>query len=348
MQMKILKGKIKQRGIFGKMVQILKIKEQIFQFVGRFEIYVLAVIRFILAFTAFTIINANVGFMEQLTQYPVALLFAIVCAFVPSGVMLFLGAVLILLNFYALSSELCVLTLLLFIVLFCLYFRFCSRKGMYTMFTGVLSFFKIPYIMPVSVGLLEQPYSSVSVICGSVVYFLLKQVKENAALFSPLQGSSDRMAILSLAAAQIFENKEMYLYLAAFASAAITVYCVRRSAIDHAREIAVLTGIVIQFAIVCGGQIYFGNFSEIIFCIIGCVVSLLISLGVGFMTLSLDYSRVEYAQFEDDEYYYYVKAVPKASVPITDKQVKKIHSKRVRTYRGAKLKKEKDADNTYF
>ena len=49
------------------------------------------------------------------------------------------------------------------------------------------------------------------------------------------------------------------------------------------------------------------------------------------MTHSLDYSRVEHVQFEDDEYYYYVKAVPKASVPVEDKQVKQINAKRTRT-----------------
>ena len=38
----------------------------------------------------------------------------------------------------------------------------------------------------------------------------------------------------------------------------------------------------------------------------------------------MDYSRTETLQFEDDEYYYYVKAVPKVGVTLPEKQVKHI------------------------
>ena len=38
----------------------------------------------------------------------------------------------------------------------------------------------------------------------------------------------------------------------------------------------------------------------------------------------MDYSRTEYVQFEDDEYYYYVKAVPKNTVAVPQKRVKTI------------------------
>ena len=45
--------------------------------------------------------------------------------------------------------------------------------------------------------------------------------------------------------------------------------------------------------------------------ILGTLVSIVIAMAVEFFVFSVDYSRTEYAQFEDDEYYYYVKAVPK-------------------------------------
>ena len=38
-------------------------------------------------------------------------------------------------------------------------------------------------------------------------------------------------------------------------------------------------------------------------------------------------SRTERVQFEDDEYYYYVKAVPKMYVAVKEKQVKTINAK---------------------
>lgn len=254
--------------------------------------------------------------------------------------MLFLGAAMILAHFYALSLELCALTCLLFVILFFLYFRFSSGKGLYTVLTPVLGTFGVPYVMPVSAGLLSQPYTGISVVCGTVIFFLLRNVEKNAALFTADEGTT-RRSIVTLAVAQIFGDKEMYLYLIAFAAATIAVYCIRRLSMDHSRTIALLLGVVVQLGFICAGEIYFKNTKAIVTVIIGCVISALILMVVDFMTMSLDYSRVEHVQFEDDEYYYYVKAVPKAFVSAEDKQVKKINAKKTKKRKPTKEKKIK-------
>ena len=69
------------------------------------------------------------------------------------------------------------------------------------------------------------------------------------------------------------------------------------------------------------------------------MVSLVIALVLDFMILSVDYSRVEHTQFEDDEYYYYVRAVPKAFVSVEDKQVKHINAKRTKKRKSTRGKK---------
>jgi hypothetical protein len=61
--------------------------------------------------------------------------------------------------------------------------------------------------------------------------------------------------------------------------------------------------------------------------IVGSVVSVLVALVVKFFVFSVDYTRTERLQFEDDEYYYYVKAVPKASIAIPEKTVKRINER---------------------
>ena len=47
---------------------------------------------------------------------------------------------------------------------------------------------------------------------------------------------------------------------------------------------------------------------------------------IEFFRFCVDYSRTEKVQFEDDEYYYYVKAVPKMTVSMSTKTVKRINS----------------------
>ena len=57
----------------------------------------------------------------------------------------------------------------------------------------------------------------------------------------------------------------------------------------------------------------------------------ILSTGIGFLIeflcFNLDYSRTEKVQFEDDEYYYYVKAIPKVAVTTPEKTVKKINER---------------------
>ena len=57
-------------------------------------------------------------------------------------------------------------------------------------------------------------------------------------------------------------------------------------------------------------------------------VSALLMLVIKFFAFNLDYSRIEKVQFEDDEYYYYVKAVPKVTVSTPERRVKKINRAR--------------------
>ena len=326
------------------MVQLLKMKERIYRFVGHYEIYVMSGIRFLIAFTAFKMINTYMSYMSVIEDLPVALVLALLCSFLPSGMMVFFGALLLLAQFYALSVELFGITAVVFLLLFCLYIRFSSRKGLYIVLTPLLGAAGIPYVMPVAAGLLGQVYSVVAVICGEVVYFLIRDVRENAALFTAEDASTE--SILTQAATQIFLNKEMYLYLSAFAAAAIAVYCVRRMKADHSRTIALVFGIVIQMGVICGGEIYLGNTGNIARVIIGCLISLAVCFAVDFMSLSLDYKRVENVQFEDDEYYYYVKAVPKAYVEAEDKKVKKISSRKSsqKSHKSKKTNGGEDAD----
>ena len=101
-----------------------------------------------------------------------------------------------------------------------------------------------------SAGILDRIYTVVAVVCGEFVYFLLKSVNQNAALFSAKE-TITKKSVVTLAVLQIFTDKEMYFYLAAFAAAAVIVSCVRRLSVDHARTIAIVLGIAVQLGVIC-------------------------------------------------------------------------------------------------
>jgi hypothetical protein len=62
--------------------------------------------------------------------------------------------------------------------------------------------------------------------------------------------------------------------------------------------------------------------------ILGSALGAGIAAVIHFFAFYVDYTRTENVQFEDDDYYYYVKAVPKVTLSAPEKKVKKINSQR--------------------
>jgi uncharacterized membrane protein len=117
----------------------------------------------------------------------------------------------------------------------------------------------------------------------------------------------------------------MYLVLAVMLLTLVIVYLIRRMSIAHAWFAAIVTGILFETVGLVAGYMMLGIHGKTLAVILGNIVSFLIALVLEFLFFNLDYSRIERLQFEDDEYYYYVKAVPKAVIASGQKKVKRFN-----------------------
>lgn len=97
---------------------------------------------------------------------------------------------------------------------------------------------------------------------------------------------------------------------------------------NHAWKIAIAVGAVIHVVLNAAGDIAFGIHTSYGTLIIGSVVAVAFGFVLELFFFSVDYARSENLQYEDDEYYYYVKAVPKLAVTKSEKTVKRINGHR--------------------
>ena len=257
----------------------------------------------------------------------IVLVAALLCSFLPLGVMVFLSAMFLLLHTYALSAECVVVLLLAYIIVLVIYLRFAPKAHLLLLLTPLLFVWKIPYAAPLAAGLFGTPGAAAAVAGGVVVYYVLAYITGNAQAFGG--GESDTMLQrFSDMGTGVIENKEMLIVVTAFAITAILVYAIRRMSINYSRAIAVLVGTLADIVILLIGDLmYDANFS-LAGVILGSIVCALIALVMQFFQFNLDYARTEKVQFEDDEYYYYVKAVPKMAVAVPEKRVKRITTQR--------------------
>lgn len=305
------------------MTTLLEFREKMKIFLGKYDIYIFSVLKFILALTAFLMINGNVGFMSRLKNPGIALILALLCSFLPVNLIAIFGSVLILAHAYALSMEVFAVSFVVIAVMFLLFFRTAPQYGYLLILTPIAFVCRVPYLVPLAMGLIGTPVTAVPVGCGTVVYYLLHYMKLNTALLGDTESQTMKQKLTYLVD-NVVKNKEMILMVVAFALTILVVYAVRRMSVDHSWSIAIGVGAVTDLIMILVGGMLLHVSVKLLPVLLGSVISAVIVLVLQMTLFNLDYSRTEYVQFEDDEYYYYVKAVPKVTIAVPEKKVKKI------------------------
>ena len=312
------------------MTNLLEMKENLKNFYGKYEVYITPVLKFILALITFITINTNIGFMLRLKNPAIVLITALMCSFLPLQVILLLGALFIVIHLYSLSLECAIVVAALFLLMFLLYFRFTPRDTMAVLATPICFALHIPYAVPITMGLVSSPLSAISVSCGVIIYYVLNYIKINSAALGNLEADS-AIQKFQYVVDNVTNNKIMLVMVMAFSITVILVYLIRRLSVNHSWRIAMICGGITNMLIVMFGDLFLDLNVSIMGVIVGTLISLVLTFALQFFIFSVDYTRTEYVQFEDDEYYYYVKAVPKMVVAAPEKKVKRINPQKKNT-----------------
>jgi len=308
------------------MTALLEIKQHLKIFYSRYDVYLISGLKFLLALFAFFMINGEIGFMEKVTSPAISILLSLLCSFLPVNMIAIFGAILVCLHAFALSLEVLIVAAGLLFVMYAIYFRISPEYGYVLVVTPIAFFFKIPYALPLVLGLVGSPVCAVPVAFGTIGYYLMHYMKTNEKMLS--SSEADTMVTrLTFLAENLINNKTVILTILVFAVTLVAVYVIHKMSIDYAWSIALGTGAVLNVVLFLIGALVMEVNISILSLVLGTIVALLIAIVVEFFVFSVDYSRVEYTQFEDDEYYYFVKAVPKMSIAVSEKRVKKINSR---------------------
>lgn len=309
------------------MTSLLEFREKLKLIYSKNEVFILPVVKFLLAFLALNLVNGQLGYMDRLDNIALVLIVSLLCSFLPNGCIILFAALFSLLHLYALSLEVAVVGFCLYLVMFLLFFRFGPKDSIVVLLTPVLFVWRIPYVIPIAMGLLGTPAAAVSVGCGVAVYYFL----DNVAAIAPIIGAMDAgeaSAKLRMVIDGLLVNKAMLVMIVAFAATVIVVYLIRRMSIDYSWTIAMIAGAIFNLVILLIGDLLYDTNISVGGAVLGSVLAILVAKVLEFFRFCVDYSRTEKVQFEDDEYYYYVKAVPKMTVTAQTKTVKRINTQR--------------------
>lgn len=306
------------------MTALLEFKQKIKGFYAKYEMYLQPLMKFVLALIYFIWINSNMGYMTALDNMFVVLILALICSILPSAMTIFAGFAMMVGHSYALGIDVAGFMLVLILFMMIVFLRFSTEQNIVVVLTPLACAFDLPVLLPVGCGLLSSALSALPAAGGVILYYFVRFLGSQSQILQNPEGEiMDRITLLSDG---LMKNGEMWLTLVAFVAVILVVNLIRTRMFDYAWRIAIVAGGVTYIVIMLIGSIFMGISISVVSMIIFSVVSVLIGLVLEFFVYGGDYTRTERLEYEDDEYYYYVKAVPKALVATSDRSIKKINA----------------------
>ncbi|MBR4795830.1 MAG: hypothetical protein IK050_05260 [Lachnospiraceae bacterium] len=306
------------------MLKLLELKEIIKRFCDKYRIYLKIVLRFILTFLMLYFINDRIGYNTTFNNMIIMIGISVIGAFAPSPVMVMLVALVTLGQLYSLSLILAIAMLMFYLIIYFMYVRFIPNQVYVVLAIPFLYILKIPYVVPIICGLFFSPVSALSCVFGTLIYYVFEGIID-ASVYSDGLNVANTVNFFNMVVDYVKSDMFMVYTMAMFVIVVIMTYIIRKQKIKHSANIAIICAIVFSMITFALATILFNNSGTLLQVLLGVLGSGMIAFVVKFFRMTLDYSGTKNIQFEDDEYYYYVKAVPKLNVTEKDVQVKHIH-----------------------
>ena len=174
----------------------------------------------------------------------------------------------------------------------------------------LIGVYLLSFFLPLLVGLTMGLPALLSLGLGVMVYYFLKFIKEYKEQLSQSGDFLEQLEGFSEKILPFVKNKELLIVLLVFCLAALTVYIIRNFSFNYAWETALISGLVLEALLFFIYRLFSFklNMGE---SLVSYLLSAVLAVLVLFFFRDADYRGTEFVQFEDDGYYYYVKAIPK-------------------------------------
>ncbi len=304
------------------MAQLLVLREHLQKFYQKYQLFLNPMFRFIIGFLTFSSINQMIGYHPFLNQITVEFLLSVVSTLMSGSVFLFCAALFTVIHIFYVSKVLALVVAVIFSVCYFAYAKFLPKHAYIIIAVPVAVPLHLVYGIPILLGLCMTPAAIVPISCGVGIYYLLQAVT------SVVSTSADTDVSLYHAVLQQFLGyREMYVTIFVFAVVTVLVYILRNREWNFSFEIAIAAGVISNTILFLVMNYLFNIAIQTVPFLLGTLFSAALVWVIQFMRLALNYAGVENLQFEDDEYYYYVRAVPKMNIAAPSKRVKWINAR---------------------
>lgn len=306
------------------MMALLILKSRIKNFYEKHYRLVRGLVKACVVFAVLLIITSQMNYQTMLGQYWLLLGLALICGVTPDLVSILCILAVVEGEIYQVSQLLAVSLILVILIYYLLFGRLTKKQSIILLSVPVLSVIHLGYVVPIVAGLFFSPIVLPALMVSVLLYFVMTGVQEYALAVSRVTEESTPIAALQYLVEYLKGNRLFLILLTAFVLTFVCTYLIRRTKIQYASQVAILVGAILILSILLLSNIALDLDVDLLRVVISILCSVAIAYIVQFFRMTLDYQGTRKLQFEDDEYYYYVTAVPKFKVAVVDKTLIRI------------------------
>lgn len=306
--------------------RILIIRDKVLQFYKIYEKVWIGMAKFLSMLLVMVAITRAIGYAPTLTRSYIIAALALVSTMLPAQYIMLeiLGVIVIhLLHFNWIIGG---VVLVIFISLYILFIRLYPKESLLIILTMLAMKVELLCMLPIVAGLFGGLGAILAILIGIVGHFSFKSLEM---MLQSLLKTEDLVVWiqenLNLYITQIFYNKELLAMLSICLIVFCVVYIIRKQVIDYAPYLAVVIGGVMNILGFILAELFLDISVNTFLLVFRTIISVVIALGIQFVSRPADYSRSESIRFEDEDNYYMVKVIPKMQVRKSVTKVQKVY-----------------------
>ena len=307
------------------MKQIIRVKDYIQAFMEKYGRYVDGVLHFVFAMMLYMVIIYNTGYSKTVSSPFIAVLVAAAAAFLPVSLTSVFACALIVVEMTSVSLEIAAVSVIFIAVMLLMYYVF--RMGDSFLMSASLLFclLRMPALI-LPFAMLFPPLKIIPVVFGIVLYGIIIVVRKDFSVLAARNGSLTLAGRINLFLSDYFTSERLLLVLLAVVVTMLVIRAISSSKMNYAPLVSMIVGNVLFGVIMIFGNYYLNAGISYVMLAVSLFLNIIMALIIISFRFNFDYKRTENVQFEDDDYYYFVRAIPKTRISVTDMHVENISS----------------------
>lgn len=309
------------------MMTLLVLKSRIKTFYEKHYRIIRGILRGLLVFFALMLITSQMNYSDMLGQLYVIVPLSLVCCLAPDIVSA--GAVFLAFwwEIFSAVPMMGIFVLFIIVIYFLLLGKIERGQAYVILLIPILSMLRLGCVVPIAAALFVSPAMLPAMLMGILLQFTMsgatEYVKASAGT-AELARTENLLLPFTYIIDYLRHNGKLIVTVLAFAVTFICIYLLRRASFKYASQIAILVGTLVLLFIELFANIILDLDINSLEFTLQALTAMLIAYVLQFFRITLDYHGTRKLQFEDDEYYYYVTAIPKYKVAVVDKTVTRI------------------------